>query len=64
MIFSSIDLKVIFAHTIFNLSNTALSDSEIKVLEKGLDFESIQQKINESELRKHFDQFCRRMRIK
>ena len=40
--------------TIFNLSNRFLSDSEIKVLEKGLDFALIQRKINEAELRSNF----------
>ena len=32
------------SETIFNLSNRALTDTEIKVLEKGLDFASIQKK--------------------
>ena len=41
-----------------------LSDNEIKVLEKGLDFAPIQNKVNEPELRKDFNEFCRRMRIK
>ena len=50
--------------TVFNLSNRVLSDNEIKVLEKGLDFAPIQRKINEPELRRDFDDFCRRMRIK
>ena len=50
--------------TVFNLSNRVLSDSEIKELEKGLDFAPIQRKINEPELRKDFEEFCRRMRIK
>ena len=50
--------------TVFNLSNRVLSDSEIKLLEKGLDFAPIQRKINEPELRKDFNEFCRRMRIK
>ena len=50
--------------TIFNLSHRVLSDAEIKILEKGLDFAPIQRKINERELRKDFEEFCRRMRIK
>ena len=33
--------------TIFNLSHRVLSDTEIKILEKGLDFAPIQRKINE-----------------
>ena len=50
--------------TIFNLSNRALSDNEIKALEKSLDFAPIQRKINEPELRPECGEFCRRMRIK
>ena len=49
---------------IFNLSNKVLSDNEIKVLEKGLDFSNIQRKINQPELRSDFGEFCLRMRIK
>ena len=50
--------------TVFNLSCRVLSHSEIKLLEKGLDFASIQRKITQPELRKDFNEFCRRMRIK
>ena len=50
--------------TIFNLSNRVLSDNEVKVLEKGLTFSPIQRKINETELRFDFGEFCCRMRIK
>ena len=50
--------------TVFNLSRRVLSEDEIKVLEKGLDFAPIQNKVNEPELRKDFEEFCRRMRIK
>ena len=32
--------------TVFNLSDTVLTDIEIKILEKGLDFAPIQRKIN------------------
>ena len=38
--------------TAFNLSQRVLSEIEIQVLEKGLDFASIQKSINEPELRK------------
>ena len=48
----------------FNLSNKVLTDLEIKVLEKGLDFAPIQRKINEPELKQDFEDFCRRMRTK
>ena len=40
--------------TIFNLSDRVLSESEIKVLEKGLDFVPFQRKLNEPELRRDF----------
>ena len=52
------------SETIFNLSNRVLTDTEIKVLEKGLDFAPIQKKLNEPELRSDFNEFCRRMRLK
>ena len=48
----------------FNLSKKILTDIEIKVLEKGLDYASIQNKINEPELRSDFEEFCRTMRLK
>ena len=50
--------------TIFNLSHRVLTDAEIKVLEKGLDFAHIQQKINEAELKQDFNDFCRTMCLK
>ena len=50
--------------TVFNLSNKVLSDTEIRVLEKGLDFTPIQNKINEPELRRDFKEFCQCMRLK
>ena len=46
--------------TIFNLSRNVLRDSEIKVLQKGLDYAPIQSKINEPELRNDFEEFCTR----
>ena len=52
------------SETVFNPSNRVLSDAEIKVLEKGLDYAPIQNKINEPELRNDFNEFCRRMRLK
>ena len=42
--------------TVFNLSKRVLSEHEIKVLEKGLDFAPIQRKINEPELREDFEE--------
>ena len=50
--------------TVFNLSNKVLTEDEIKVLEKGLDFSPIQKKVNKPKLRQYFETFCRRMRIK
>ena len=54
----------VFLETVFNLSNRAWSDAEIKVLEKGLDYAPIQNKINEPEQRNDFNKFCRRMPLK
>ena len=50
--------------TIFNLTRNVLTDSEIKVLEKGLEYAPIQSKINEPELQNDFEEFCRRMHLK
>ena len=50
--------------TVFNLSNRVLSENEIKILEKGVDFAPIQQKTNEPELRKDFEEFYRCVRTK
>ena len=50
--------------TVINFSNRILTDIEIKVLEKGLDFPPKQRKVNEPELRQDFSEFCRRMRTK
>ena len=50
--------------TVFNLSKKILSDVENKVLEKGLDYALIQNKINEPELKKDFENLCRQMRLK
>ena len=41
-----------------------LTEAEIKVLEKGLGYAPIQNKVNEPELRCDFEEFCRRMRLK
>ena len=49
--------------TVFNLSHNILTETEIKVLEKGLDFASVQRTLNEPELRKNFEEFCCRMRL-
>ena len=50
--------------TVLNLSEKVLTDIEIKVLEKALDYAPIQNKINELELRKDFEESCERMRLK
>ena len=39
-----------------------MSGTEIKILEKGLDYAPIQNKVNEPELRQDFDEFSRKMR--
>ena len=46
----------------FDLSQRVLSETEIQVLQKGLDFAPIQKSINERELRKDFEDFSGRMR--
>ena len=50
--------------TAFNLSWKVLTSSEIRILEKGFDLAPIQNKLNESELRTDFEEFCHRMRTK
>ena len=52
------------SNTVFNLSRKVLSGTEIKILEKGLDYAPIQNKVNEPELRQDFDEFSRKMRLK
>ena len=49
---------------VFNLSHWVLSETEIKVLEKGLDYAPIQKKISKPELKKDSSEFYRRMRSK
>ena len=41
--------------TVFNLSKKILTETGIRVLEKGLDFAPIQKTLNELELRKDFE---------
>ena len=41
-----------------------VTDTETKVLKKGLDFAPIQRKLNEPELRRDFKDFCCRMTLK
>ena len=50
--------------TVFNLSRKVLTDTDIRILEKGLNFVPIQNKINEPELRSDFEEFSPRMRTK
>ena len=45
----------------FQLNSPIVNSTEIKVLENGLDFTPIQRK---PELRRDFNEFCRRMRLK
>ena len=53
-----------FCSDTVNLSHRVLTETEIKVLEKGLDYAPIQKKINKPELRKDFSEFCQCMRNK
>ena len=50
--------------TVFNLNKKVLKDTEIRVLEIGLDFATIQNKLSEPELKRSFKELCRRMRLK
>ena len=52
------------SETVFNLSQRALSGIKIQVLEEGLDFSPVQRPFNEPELRKDFEEFARKMRVK
>ena len=49
---------------VFNLSKKVMSQTEIKVLEKGLGFSPTPSFINEAGLRWDFNEFSRRMRCK
>ena len=49
--------------TVFKVSGIVLSESVIKVLETGLDLVSFQRKVNEPELRRCFEDFCRHIKI-
>ena len=50
--------------TVFNLSNKVLSQTEISVLEKGLEFVPTPNMIIEADLRREFDTFRRKSRYK
>ena len=50
--------------TVFNLINRVLSEREIKILGKGLDYAPIQRKINEPKLKSDFEESRRCIRIK
>ena len=52
------------SETVFNLSNIVLSDAEIGILEKVLDYAPIQRKISELELKREFKDLCRRIHLK
>ena len=49
---------------IFNLSKKIVTEAEIKLLEKGLEFAPIQKTLNGPELRNDFQEFSRRLRCK
>ena len=52
------------SNTVSNLSRKVLSNTEIKILEKGLDCAPIHNRVNEPELRQDFGKFSRKMRLK
>ena len=41
-----------------------LTETEINILEKDLDYAPIQNKINKLKLKQDFQEFCRKMRLK
>ena len=53
-----------YSDTVFNLSNKVLSQTEINVLEKGLEFVPTANMINEADMRREFDTFRRKTRYK
>ena len=48
----------------FHLSRKVLTETEIRVLEKGLEFAPTPTKINESDFKRDFNEFSRKMRYK
>ena len=50
--------------SVFNLNKKVLSETENKVLEKGLGFSPTPSFINEADLQRDFDDFARKMRCK
>ena len=50
--------------TVFNISRKVLTETEIRVLEKGLGFAPTPTGINESHLKRDFNKFSRKMRCK
>ena len=53
--------KLFFSESVFNCSKKVLTEAEIKVLEKGLDHNPIQNKVNGPDLCSDFEEFCRRI---
>ena len=50
--------------TVFNVSRKFLTETEIRVLEKDLGFAPTPTRINESDLKRDFNEFSRKMRCK
>ena len=50
--------------TVFNLSRKVLTETEIRVLEKGSGFASTPTRIHESDLKRDFNEFSRKMTCK
>ena len=57
-------LEYFYSEMVFNLSRKILTDTEIRILEKGLDFAPVQRKINEPEIRSDFEEISKRVRTK
>ena len=52
------------SRTVFNPSRKVLTETEIRVLEKGLGFATTPTRINKSDLKRDFNEFSRKMRCK
>ena len=55
---------MVISKSVFNFNKNVLTETEIRVLEKGLGFALTPTKKNETDLRADFNEFSRKMRCK
>ena len=53
-----------YSKTVSNPSYKIFTETKMKLLEKGLDFASVQRTLNQPEHRQVFEEFCHRMNCK